>query len=184
MKHSDINRGVTSNGERCWRTSVRFSGDAFDMTKKIFLANSSNKQALINLRCQANCFTRGLYKQTKKMLSGKKPSINSVDGACNSEAISEVFASKYESLFQGTPTEPLELNSLYRTIKSGVTADKRSDSSITVNDVLDALKDIKLGKHDGKYSLTSDHVVNSSNRFLVIQSPPFITRPVITRYRV
>ena len=39
-----------------------------------------------------------------------------------------------------------------------------------MNDVLDALKDIKLGKHDGKYSLTSDHVVNSSNRFLVILS--------------
>ena len=113
---------------------------------------------------------RDIWVETKKMLSGKKPSINSVDGACNSEAISEVFASKYESLFQGTPTEPLELNSLYRTIKSGVTADKRSDSSITVNDVLDALKDIKLGKHDGKYSLTSDHVVNSSNRFLVILS--------------
>ena len=99
------------------------------------------------------------------MLSGKKPSINSVDGACNSEAISEVFASKYESLFQGTPTEPVELHYLYRTIKSGVSADKRSDSSITVNDVLGALKDIKLGKHDGKYRLTSDHVVNSSNIF-------------------
>ncbi len=39
-----------------------------------------------------------------------------------------------------------------------------------MNDVLDALKDIKLGKHDGKYSLTSDHGVNSSRRFLVILS--------------
>ena len=39
-----------------------------------------------------------------------------------------------------------------------------------MNDVRDALKDIKLGKHDGKYSLTSDHVVNSSRRFLVILS--------------
>ena len=35
-----------------------------------------------------------------------------------------------------------------------------------MNDVLGALKDTKLGKHDGKYSLTSDHVANSSNRFL------------------
>ena len=52
------------------------------------------------------------------MLSGKKPSINSVDGACNPEAISEVFASKYETLFQGTPTYPVELQSLYRTIKT------------------------------------------------------------------
>ena len=100
------------------------------------------------------------------MLSGKKPSINSVDGACNPEAISEVFASKYETLFQGrpTPTDPVELHSLYRTIKSGVTADEQRYSSVNVNDVLDALKDIKLGKHDGKYSLTSDHVVNSSRR--------------------
>ena len=108
---------------------------------------------------------RDIWVETKKMLSGKKPSINSVDGACNPEPISEVFASKYETLFQGTPTDPLELQSLYRTIKSGVTADEQSYSSVNVNDVLDALKDIKLGKHDGKYSLTSDHVVNSSRRF-------------------
>ena len=98
------------------------------------------------------------------MLSGMKPSINSVDGACNPEAISEVFASKYETLFQGTPIDPVELQSLYRTINSGVTADEQSYSSagLNVNDVLDALKDSKLGKHDGKYSLISDHVVNSS----------------------
>ena len=63
-----------------------------------------------------------LWVETKKMLSGKKPSINSVDGACNPEAISEVFASKYETLFQGTPTDPVKLQSVYRTIKSGVTA--------------------------------------------------------------
>ena len=54
------------------------------------------------------------------MLSGKKPSINSVDGACNPEAISEVFASKYETLFQGTPTDPVELQSLYRLLLRAV----------------------------------------------------------------
>ena len=75
----------------------------------------------------------------QKKLSGKKPSINSVDGACNAEDISEVFASNYETLFQGTPTEPVELQSLYRTINSGVTADEQSFSSVNVNDVLDAL---------------------------------------------
>ena len=37
-------------------------------------------------------------------------------------------------------------------------ADEQSYSSVNVNDVLDALKDIKLGKQDGKYSLTSDHM--------------------------
>ena len=116
---------------------------------------------------------RDIWVETKKMISGKKPSINSVDGACNPEAISEVFASKYETLFQGrAPTDPVELQSLYRTIKSGVAADEQSYSSVNVNDVLDALKDIKLGKHDGKYSLTSDHVVNSSRRFLVIIVDP------------
>ena len=84
------------------------------------------------------------------MISGKKPSINSVDISCNPEAISEVFAPKYETLFQGTPTEPVKLLSLYRTNKSCATTDDRSYSSITVNDILDALKDIKLGKDYGK----------------------------------
>ena len=48
-----------------------------------------------------------------------------------------------------------------------VTADERCYSSITVNDVLDALKDITLGKHDGQYSLTSDmwSIVGPSRRF-------------------
>ena len=109
---------------------------------------------------------RDIWVETKKSISGKKPSINSVDGACNPEAISAVFASKYETLFQGAPTDPVELQSLYQTIKSGVTADELSYSSVNVNDVLDVLKDIKLSKHDGKYTLTSDHVVNSSRRFL------------------
>ena len=43
-----------------------------------------------------------------------------------------------------------------------------------MNEVLDALKDIKLGKHDGKYNLTSDHMVNSSTILLVIFSIPFV----------
>ena len=42
---------------------------------------------------------RDIWVETKQILSGKKPSINSVDGACNPETISEVFASKYETLF-------------------------------------------------------------------------------------
>ena len=79
---------------------------------------------------------RDIWVETKKMLSGKKPSINSVNGACNPEAISEVVASKYEILFQGTPTVTVELQYLYRTIKSSGTADDRSYSSITLNDVL------------------------------------------------
>ena len=54
---------------------------------------------------------------TKEVLPGKKPSINSVDGACSPEATSDVFASIYVTLFKvrRTPTEPVELQSLYRT---------------------------------------------------------------------
>ena len=44
---------------------------------------------------------RDIWVETKKMLSGKKPSINSVDGACNPEAISQVFASKYHRCQHG-----------------------------------------------------------------------------------
>ena len=51
-----------------------------------------------------------------------------------------------------------------------------------MNDVLDALKYIKLGKHDGKYSLTADHVVNSSSRFLVIILSILMSSMLVHRY--
>ena len=52
-----------------------------------------------------------------------------------------------------------------------------------MNDVLDALKYIKLDKHDGKYSLTADHVVNSSSRFLVIILSILMSSMLVHRYK-
>ena len=43
---------------------------------------------------------RDLWLETKKLTSIKRPSTHVVDGACSPEDISEVFASKYETLFQ------------------------------------------------------------------------------------
>ena len=100
---------------------------------------------------------RDLWVETKKVVAGKKPSINIVDGACNPKAFSEVFASKYETRFHGKPTEPTELQSLHTTIRNGIVADDESYSTISLNDVVDALKHIKLGKNDGNHGLTSDH---------------------------
>ena len=71
--------------------------------------------------------------------------------ACNPEAIAEVFASKHETLFQGTSTDPVELQYLYRTIKSGVPADEQSYSSVNVNDVLSPF-------HSGCFGLTSSEL--------------------------
>ena len=82
---------------------------------------------------------RDLWVETKKLVAGKKPSINTVDGACNPEEISEVFASKYETLFQGKPTEPTELQSLHMTIRNGIAADDESYSTISLNDVCHTL---------------------------------------------
>ena len=38
----------------------------------------------------------------------------------------------------------------------------------TVGDVIDGLKSIKPGKQDGNYGLTSDHLINSSNKFKIV----------------
>ena len=113
---------------------------------------------------------RDLWVETKKMVAGNKSSINTVDGACNPKTISEVFASKYDTLFHGKPTEPTELHSLHTTIRNGIVADDESYSTIALNDVLESLKHIKLGKNDGNHGLTSDHLVNSSGRFLTVLS--------------
>ena len=46
----------------------------------------------------------------------------------------------------------------------------RNYSSITVGDVIDGLKSIKPGKQDGNYGITSDHLINSSNKFKIVLS--------------
>ena len=109
--------------------------------------------------------------QTTKLISGNKSTINNLDGACCLDSISDIFASKYEALFQSTPTDVRALDDLYSpTIQVGVENDDRYFSSITVNDVVEGLKDINLGNHDGNLGLTSDHLVNSSMKFKVALS--------------
>ena len=53
---------------------------------------------------------RDLWLETKKLTSIKRPSTPVVDGACSSEDISEVFVSKYETLFQSIPTDANDLS--------------------------------------------------------------------------
>ena len=104
------------------------------------------------------------------MTSIKRPSTHVVDGACSPEDISEVFVSKYETLFQSIPTDVNDLQSICRDIRAGVEHDDKRYSSITVGDVIDGLKSIKHGKQDGNYGLTSDHLINSSNKFEIVLS--------------
>ena len=104
------------------------------------------------------------------MTSIKRPSTHVVDGACSPEDISEVFVSKYETLFQSIPTDANDLESIYRDIRACVEYDDECYSSITVGDVIDCLKSIKHGKQHGNYGLTSGHLINSSNKFRIVLS--------------
>ena len=113
---------------------------------------------------------RDLWLETKKLTSIKRPSTHVVDGASSPEDISEVFVSKYETPFQSIPTDANDLESIYRDIRAGVEYDDKCYSSITVGDVIDGLKSIKHGKQDVNYGLTSDHLINSSNKFEMVLS--------------
>ena len=111
--------------------------------------------------------------ESKKLTSIKRPSTHVVDGACFPEDISDVFVSKYETLFQSIPTDANDLQSIYiyRDIRSGVEYDDKCYSSITVGDVIDGLKSIKHGKQDGNYGLNNVRPPdNSSNNFKIVLS--------------
>ena len=60
---------------------------------------------------------RDLWLETNKLTSVKRPSTHGVDGACSPEDISEVFVSKYETIFQSTHTDVNDLQSIYRDIR-------------------------------------------------------------------
>ena len=67
-------------------------------------------------------------------------------------------------------TDANDLQSINRDIRAGVEHDDKCYSSITGGDVIDGLKSIKHGKQDGHYGLTSDHLINSSNKFKIVLS--------------
>lgn len=97
---------------------------------------------------------------------------NMIDGVIGEENISEVFANKYESLYNSVSYDENDMNELAKTLNARIT-DDTVQYHISYENVVAALSNIKRGKNDGYGMLYSDHFINGPSRLLVLLSMLF-----------
>ena len=68
-----------------------------------------------------------------------------IDGEINSEDIAEVFAKKYESLYQSVPTNPNEINEIKNELQHLILGeDSLNDCKLNMHDIDVAIKKLNI----------------------------------------
>jgi hypothetical protein len=93
-----------------------------------------------------------------------------IDGNTTDYDISQCFKDKYKSLYNSVPTSDSELDVIKSILSDRIT--KLSDicDVITPRDVMVAVIALNPGKGDGSKGLSSDHIINGTNRLFVLLS--------------
>ena len=115
-----------------------------------------------------NC-DRDLWREVKKISNCNKLLPNKIDDAIGSEKISKLFYSKNKDLFNSVGFKNKELIDLNEELERYICDDryKSSNSIITVEDMKEAIKDLKSGKRD-ENGLYSDHFIHAPDRLIVV----------------
>ena len=113
---------------------------------------------------------RSFWNEARKMRgcnTAKVPSV--IDDAIGDEAIAEVFANKFRSVFNsvGYHQDKIKdtLNVCNDRLKK-VDNDCIKETVLTDDDILCAIRKLKSGKNDGNIGLFSDHIIHGSSKLV------------------
>ena len=95
---------------------------------------------------------------------------STVDGSDDCESIASMFSDKYIMLFNSVPYDTEEMKRIESEVLSRVQRGSDSNYCITVQDVMNAVTHLKLGKSDGSEGLFSDHFINVTRKLYVFLS--------------
>ena len=111
--------------------------------------------------------TRNFWTECKRMT--RSSTVNrcaEIDGVSVDENIAELFANKYQEIYNSHHVNDSELQELRLVIESRLqAADSISISYIKSDEVTDAIKQLNSNKSDGNYGLYSNHLLLSSFHF-------------------
>ena len=103
-----------------------------------------------------------------------KPKISmmssTVDGNDDCESIAYMFSDKYSMLYNSVLYDTEEMKRIESEVLSRVQRGSNNNYCITVQDVVNAVTDLKLGKSDGSEGLFSDHFINGTRKLYVFLS--------------
>ena len=108
----------------------------------------------------------GIFGLNANAWSGHLNRCVEIDGVRGDENIAELFANKYQDIYNSHHVNDSELRELRSVIESRLqTEDSISISYIKLDEVTDAIKQLNANKSDGNYGLYSNHLLLSSFHF-------------------
>ena len=116
---------------------------------------------------------REFWRRVRRVNSLTKVSPSKMDDVTGDDAIAELFARKYRTLYQSVPTSANEMSELYNNIESSVANDLTEAVYISFNDVQKAVKRLKCGKSDNQRYLYSDHLIHGGETLCMFLSLMF-----------
>ena len=146
--------------------------DVKKYTKRQYMyANRRNKRKEDILRkermadCIANNADRDFFKEIKRYEPRVTTNIP-IDNRVKPIDVAENFASKYRALYNSVPSSQANMNDVYSYVNQCENV-KDADRVISIVEVNTALKSIKSNKSDGDVHFMSNHLLISSQEFLV-----------------
>ncbi len=111
---------------------------------------------------------RVLWDEVKKMTKTNNNLPNIIDGSTGIEEISDIFAEKYDTLYNSVSYSQSDLHELKNNIDAQITnVCPNHPHTITVQEVKNALAKLKLGKKEDS-GLFSNHFIYGSERLVIM----------------
>ena len=107
--------------------------------------------------------SRDLWKEVKSMKGANSCVASSIDGLSCSKEIADMFLNKYNDLYNSVSYDSDEMCLLKQKVDNLVT-DNCKLYTITVDDVVKAIKQLKSGKSGGCEGIFADHIINGTAR--------------------
>lgn len=120
-------------------------------------------QAIIDNR------TRDLYTEVRKIKGRNNFAPANVDGYSNVSDISDVFSNKYKNLYNSVPYDNQRMKDIINEIDEKLhVSNNVALYSVSVHDVINAIKSLKSGKAGGIECLNSDHIIHGPHILYVL----------------
>jgi hypothetical protein len=118
------------------------------------------------------------WAEVRKIKGVKAQLPNSIDGKTEEAEICELFSHKYETLLNSVSYNTDDMNSILKSIDCDIDQSCNKDRcyskhNINVNDLMEAVKELKPHKTDGNDGCQSNHLIHGTQRLYVLLSQLF-----------
>ena len=141
-----------------------------DSKRQYMYANRRNKRNVKQKRIEkmahaiAENKSRDFFREVKK-LHPKDTTAPMIDNHIDSKEISDVFAQKYQELYNSVPSDEGNMRQINHHISQNLFNSDGFDFVVTSKEVNNAIDSLKYQKADGDHGLMSDHIIYSHSKF-------------------